>query len=196
MNEDGDMVEEKAHEQKTQPIAEEEGQSDTEYQSIPKKRKARGVADSGPQEGSEEPLEFAGNVQTKSGGLNRTATGDDTDWLKLRTGQLLGLDENQDGDGQGAHRIRQPASSDSEVPGAEDTDQGQTEAASSPPTPVDDHPGADTDVVESQIRSSKRLFLRNLPFTITEEALMDEFSPSGRLEEVRQFHFIEAQSIA
>jgi multiple RNA-binding domain-containing protein 1 len=173
-----------------EPIAEDGPQSDEEYQSISKKHKARqeqAIVNAIAREESEEPLEFPSAGQAKA--TNGASVEDDTNWLKSRTGALLGLEEDQEEQASKERHIRHKPSTVSAEPEVDGTDQELGEATVSPLTPNDDSTHGNNDEAETQIRSSKRLFLRNLPFTITEEALMDEFSTFGSLEEVRHFSF-------
>ena len=160
--------------------------SDDEYQSIPKKHKV-GSAHINDRNGSEEPLEFS-NASRATRKAVDTSTQDDSNWLKSKTGQLLGLDESEEVEDDDAPRrsVQRARSSsvDSVGKGSKATDEAEKNEtkADSPLAPIDAESTMDEN--EKQIRASKRLFLRNLPFTITEEALMDEFSSHGQIEEV------------
>ncbi|KIW08564.1 uncharacterized protein PV09_00529 [Verruconis gallopava] len=180
-DDDVDLLQERNDQQPVQPSADVENQSDDEYQPVPKKHKAvASAAGSELREESEEPLEFPSVAKTKLKPDNAGADNDES-WLQSRTGQLLSLEEEEEDEATLARRNKQRSSSAESVPKAVDTDQEQSNNPASPPTPVDQD-GEDAN--EAQIRESKRLFLRNLPFSITEEALMEEFSKFGRLEEV------------
>lgn len=183
MNEVDTDIQEEPQAMAVQPPAVDEGQSDEEYQAVPKKQKAveDQIIQRDTRDESEEPLTFS-NVARSHGSSNGFAAGDDTNWLKSRTGQLLGLEEQDE-----AHTTKFDVAKLSA-----DTDDGSDNEVKDSSLPTKPIPAAsinrskeDTSQLEAQIRSSKRLFLRNLPFTITEEALMDEFSSFGSLEEVR-----------
>lgn len=166
---------------------ESDSQTDGEYQAIPKKLKTRETKTGqlSARDESEEPLEFSKAGQDSALNVNGATAEDDANWLKSRTGQLLGLDEDQHEAAVPQPHVNRASSAESAGEVA-DTDQDRPDAAESPPTPVEEQPKAAVDETEAQIRNTKRLFLRNLPYKITEEALVDEFSPFGHLEEVCQ----------
>jgi multiple RNA-binding domain-containing protein 1 len=155
------------------------GHSDDEYQSIEKRRK-RGSRAAVRREESEELLDPSSRTR-KDTAADVNAHGDDTDWLKSRTGGLLGLPQE---DQHGPVILSQNHQSSS----ARDVDNGssldKTVSIDARPAAVDEKTTAALDASEAEIRRSKRLFLRNLPFVVTEEALMDAFSRFGGIEEV------------
>jgi multiple RNA-binding domain-containing protein 1 len=180
-----------------QPVAEDEegGQSDDEYQPIVKKQKSSGSQSNqnGGREESEEPLEFGKPAKAGKARADSASGQDDSNWLKSRTGQLLGLDDEQADDGV----VDQPrVDRSSSAEGADQTANSghdETKITDSAPASTEEKRGEAVDEVETQIRNSKRLFLRNLPFTITDDALTGEFSPFGEIEEVcvlHPFHYI------
>lgn len=201
-NDDLDIQQEPAKDDTTKDRMqenEEEGeQSADEYQSIPKKRKAgkhqdESLAD---REGSEEPLEFPENRQSRPISGSQ-ATQDDSNWLKSKTGHLLGLDEEeQQDDNDGVIGFAPTARDSSAESGSEGPAIAKVDKtpgkADSPLMPVEEATEQVVDGTEAQIRASKRLFLRNLPFTITEEALMDEFARFGQLEEVCAYYSLHS----
>lgn len=162
----------------------EDGESDDEYQAISKKQKrmAAHTSTAGDREGLEESLKFESQNPSSAPEADRQ---DDSNWLKSKTGQLLGLDGDEEANADAnSHPRRRSSSAESAVGGVE-LDAKADDTADTPPTPVEEMNEQPMDDAEKQIRNSKRLFLRNLPFTITEEALTDQFSTFGPVEEVR-----------
>lgn len=160
-----------------------ESQSDDEYQSIKKKSKTRQTKVT-QRDASEEPLEFGKTRKDSAASIEDTTVQDDSNWLKSKTGNLLGLKQEENDDHEEADTQDQNLQSSS----AEGRDEAEPENLTRRPaaaeTGNEEQPDGSADTVEAQIRASKRLFLRNLPFTITEEALVDEFSSFGTIEEV------------
>jgi multiple RNA-binding domain-containing protein 1 len=170
----------KGQEKKVLPADDE---SDDEYQAISKKQKRLAVHASiaGNLEESEEPMDFKSKDQSS---VPEVGVQDDSNWLKSKTGQLLGLDGDEEKDANAISRPRRRSSSAESAVKRVETDANDVDAADTPPTPIEEIDEQPMDDVEKQIRNSKRLFLRNLPFTITEEALVDSFSTFGQVEEV------------
>jgi multiple RNA-binding domain-containing protein 1 len=166
--------------------------SDDEYQSIQNKKKQKSSlrSEAGRDE-SEAAIEF-GHIRKDSAADSSVPNiQDDSNWLRSKTGQLLGLQDEQDEQDQAEFPAARPHSAHRGSPdaGAEPNEQQGSRALAV--KPVGTPTPAATDEAEDQIRKSKRLFLRNLPFTITEEALMEHFSSYGGVEEVCRppFHF-------
>lgn len=165
---------------KVQAIELPEGESDGEYEAVPKKSRKKSpipasiLVNPVPEVVSEAqvPSEKVADVTTPN------AT--DDDWLRSRTNRLLDLMEPEEivassGTNFGtkidavaetdAQVIEEPAS-DAEIPfeGFEDE--------------------AKTDPTIEAIKSNGRLFVRNLPYSATEDDLRKHFAPYGTLEEV------------
>jgi multiple RNA-binding domain-containing protein 1 len=115
----------------------------------------------------------------------------DVDWARSRTSRLLGLLDDDEEEQPAAKPGSNDAPSDSDdvdlVEGtSKDMPNGATE--SSIPTPPSDHtadeskPHGNSEV--EGIRSSMRLFVRNLPYTVSEQDLEAVFETYGHLEGV------------
>ncbi|KAJ5084814.1 hypothetical protein NUU61_009393 [Penicillium alfredii] len=108
----------------------------------------------------------------------------DDDWLRSKTSRLLGLlDEEEQAEFE-KQPVDQPA-----VPPTDSTDESRNAAIENIPsqaTQDDDTaqvaPTVDTNV--ELIRSSARLFVRNLAYDTTEADLQPLFAPFGKIEEI------------
>lgn len=109
----------------------------------------------------------------------------DMDWLRSRTTRLLGLVEEDEE--ERVEAVPEPESSP-EAPepmrGGNDTISAE-DADGDAPSPED----AEDDVndTEKAVRTSRRLYLRNLPYNVTEDDLRSQFVSYGALSEVRTF---------
>ena len=111
----------------------------------------------------------------------------DMDWLRSQTSRLLGpLDENEQVEFE-ERKAKEPAKS--QVPTDESHDSVHAIVESPPATnghnedeAIQARPEKDENV--DLIHSSARLFLRNLPYDLTEADLQPLFAPFGKLEEV------------
>lgn len=97
----------------------------------------------------------------------------DIDWLRARTSRVLGLADDEE--------EFQP------VPEQSGTDMVLEDSEMKP---VEESAGLDADEVvidadEQTIRDTRRLYLRNLPYTIIEDDLIEHFTAFDGLEEVR-----------
>ena len=120
----------------------------------------------------------------------------DEEWLRSRTSRLLDLTDDIEG------HLAQLTTAVEKPPGLKTA---ETEAASIMQTEAnEDFPAvtvdekktqaedegeskAEVDAIIEEISKSGRLFLRNLPYTTTEEELWQAFKPFGELEEVLHF---------
>ncbi|KAJ9628705.1 Multiple RNA-binding domain-containing protein 1 [Taxawa tesnikishii (nom. ined.)] len=106
----------------------------------------------------------------------------DMDWLRSRTTRLLGLVEEDEE--ERVEAVPEPESSP-EAPepmrGGNDTISAE-DADGDAPSPED----AEDDVndTEKAVRTSRRLYLRNLPYNVTEDDLRSQFVSYGALSEV------------
>ncbi|KAJ5629984.1 hypothetical protein N7528_003641 [Penicillium herquei] len=122
----------------------------------------------------------------------------DMDWLRSKTSRLLGLlDEDEQAEFE-ERKAEEPIKSRS--PSVDESRSAQIERISSPPPatnvdevdePVDDADEPEEDEISPEqaknidlIRSSARLFLRNLSYELTEADLQPLFSPFGKTEEI------------
>lgn len=186
-----------------------EGESDDEYEQIPKKTEkprklessetSRGpvITQRPPTETSEQDAlpaaegVVADDVKPQEAEKlpQPDAGATDDDWLRSRTNRLLDLLDPDD--------LPRPAEPAVE---AETVVRDDREDDAAPPSPRDaaeedapkeaedkgaDAPGAD-DAVATISRTS-RLFVRNLPYTTTEEDLHEEFGKFGTLQEVSYY---------
>lgn len=181
---------------KMQAIELPEAESDEEYEAVPKKSKK----EKSPQPAvvpatTPAPVEIAAAVEPEpmegvvdSEPVNGVAATDD-DWLRSRTNRLLDLmDPNQIAATTGA-------TSTSAMPSQAVTgvvtetlalahEEPQAETSHEPEN--GDSSTADfTDPTIEAIKENGRLFVRNLPYTATEDDLREHFAVYGVLEEVR-----------
>lgn len=158
--------------------------SDDDYQPIDKKRKGKDIT-AGPKEGIKKLLEVdSTNVAQTAEDQALIASWDDDDWLKSRTGQMLGLEEDEES---------QPVfeEQDEISPSGIEHEANGDELKTNKQNVSEDPSGGERQIMsqtESDIRHTKRLFLRNLPFSVTEDALMEAFTHFGALAEVRSCH--------
>ena len=185
-------------------MAVDEQQSDGEYEEVPKKSKRLKPSHSKdvPQSHEPPPCVAAALDETHiepapvepaakfSEGEPTAVT--DSDWARSRTSRLLGLlaeDEEV--------AVTKPSDEDTEVPSENEKElekgsskiQDSLAPGSSIPTPpleTEDNsvtkPAEHTDT--DAVRSSRRLFVRNLPYDVRKEDLEAEFASYGSLEEV------------
>lgn len=209
VNEEVEMAQKPVAEDAPVLADEEAAESDDEYQAITKKPKTKDEKKPTPVEDSadKEALIPEPKVQAKPA-LDQVHPSrlvqlepipqDDSDWLQSRTGHLLGLGEEEkaeEWDETAVKRVKR-ATSESDVESA--NEKGTKKPQPSPhvredaPKAVDEEDGdtPEENPDKVKIRQTRRLLLRNLPFKITEEALMDEFSTYGRIEEVRVHRFL------
>lgn len=106
----------------------------------------------------------------------------DADWLRSKTSRLLGLLDEEE-------------QAEFDAKAQENTDASKEAEAERDQTPVIQHTeGNGTDETEvdvniNLIRSSARLFVRNLPYDAKEADLESFFAPFGKIEEVSIFLF-------
>ncbi|TKA66388.1 hypothetical protein B0A49_05815 [Cryomyces minteri] len=195
----------------TEPVVVPAGDSDIEYEAVPKKTKRLvppTIRPSAAEEATDLGHEDRGKSGTNKGeaSLPQDVIADehdrqdtqpegqpltDADWLRSRTSRLLGLVDD---------RNEEVANRDT----ARASDQGAvtTEQIQVVPDPVETH--AIVDVEDEQqpentseafkgktnaqaIEDSSRLFLRNLPYGITESEIREHFGSFGELQEARAF---------
>ncbi|KAH7319214.1 hypothetical protein BKA65DRAFT_96890 [Rhexocercosporidium sp. MPI-PUGE-AT-0058] len=166
---------------KMQAIEVPEGESDGEYEAVPKKAHKKGpplpvkplemptpVAEAEPDRMDEDAPESTAPAAT------------DEDWLRSRTNRLLDLmDPDEIGiAGTGAVPTEPPAVA--EIKTDETPEHGEPAAEPEHEEEVDDQ----SDPTIEAIKATGRLFVRNLPYSATEDDLREHFSPFGSLEEV------------
>lgn len=187
-----------------EPAAVAESESDDDYEQVPKKTKrmkesAKEREPTVPEE-PQPPAIATVNVESEALEEHQRQTSNnpalsDADWARSRTSRLLGLldDEEEEDDGPTSKR-RAESEEDSDIeihaklsPGDEKS--AAAPAATSVPTPPGDATDLKEDVTNASkdvdgVRSSMRLFVRNLPFDIESEELETEFAQYGNVEEV------------
>lgn len=100
---------------------------------------------------------------------------DDDDWMRSRTNRLLDLMDPEDIAAQTTGTVQlETKPLDDKMPDVEEEIVEEDE---------EDKP----DPVVEAIKTNGRLFVRNLPYTASEDDLRQHFSPYGALEEVRLF---------
>jgi len=118
----------------------------------------------------------------------------DADWLRARTSRLLDLLDDEEEERYMSRQNDEDASKSLIQQTMDDEPQQASEIASTE-TPNQEKQQDDTNPVnadEQAIRKSKRLFLRNLPYSVTEDDLSEQFKPFGGLEEVRSTLYVFA----
>lgn len=184
-----------------------EGGSDDEYQVVSKKSKRtlelsekpardsrRPVANSEhaqPPEDQQKPEEEVRNAaEAVEESISSGGPVSDVDWLRSRTSRLLGLDDDKDESAKPLVEDEDGLSSD-EVAG---NDVQRKDTPKSPEPRGDEHHGQDVDeegqgdAAENAARGTSRLFLRNLPYDVSEDDLRSRFQSFGSLQEVRKRH--------
>ncbi|EON67135.1 hypothetical protein W97_06388 [Coniosporium apollinis CBS 100218] len=190
-----------------QAVVVDEVESDTEYQVVSKRSKrvdapaepspARDIRkiSEGPMADEAAPMEDQathGVPPAVAGEESRGATMthdavSDADWLRSRTSRLLGLAEAEAEDGEGSSKPinQEPVSANLAM--EESPPAMPSEVREENSDDVADHSGMDRkhqDDGPAAVRSTGRLFLRNLPYSVTEADLRVHFMPFGDLEEV------------
>lgn len=160
-------------------------ESDEEYEAVPEKLKTKLMPEV-PSElvpAAREPIEPAQEENIVPDPMAPDAT--DDDWLRRRTNRLLDLIDPDDilagkeaSRGGGVNHVTEtevsvptPDKSEEPPPPAEEEWEGLEDER---PDPVID-----------AIKTNGRLFVRNLPYSATEDDLREHFAPYGVLEEVR-----------
>ncbi|KAK5110961.1 hypothetical protein LTR62_005499 [Meristemomyces frigidus] len=180
----------------------EDGQSDDEYEVVPKRAKtatsaegivAEGTSPAGGQDQAADSGENNSDLVIQDAETSESAI-NDADWARSRTSRLLGLaDDDEEAAQAGGYAITEY--SDDEDDNVEDTrskvskrQKADIKAASSLPSPPSDkhHDETKDDSTDPTdiVPSSMRLFVRNLPYDLNREDLQAEFESYGDLEEV------------
>lgn len=186
----------------------EEGASDDEYEVVPSRRKksqplenakpvvpivsvANGGADGQPQTEPdivEEPREEAVPTATSVVETTPGATATDDDWLRSRTNRLLDLVDDEDIVPTTVPLENQPSVPpvQEQEPEVVDATLDEDQVMKDPtPQPDEDEPDTETKIdTLDTVRKTKRLFVRNLPYSATEDELRSYFERFGDVEEV------------
>ncbi|KAI1384045.1 RNA-binding domain-containing protein [Hypoxylon trugodes] len=189
-------------------LAAAEGESDDEYEVVPSRRKKTQPVgnpkstpsltkeiDEHPQEEpnvvfEEPPKEQEDTVPASSApGAPRTAATDD-DWLRSRTNRLLDLVDDDDVVPTALPPEDPPSippiqDQEPEIVDATVDENGDEEMVDADHQPGEDEPEAETkDETLDTVQKTKRLFIRNLPYSATEDDLRSYFGNYGDVEEV------------
>ena len=188
-------------------IAVEEDQSDAEYEDVPKNTKGsmrepeitevesqRLPPDSSHVAYAEIDSESTHVEELAEEPPNANSAVSDSDWARSRTSRLLGLldQDEEEADAQPRDEAMSDATEDNDelTKGATKATH-TTEAESSmttPPLDARDEPQKPTGNSDTEaMRSSMRLFVRNLPYDVVDQDLEAEFESFGNLEEVGYF---------
>lgn len=169
--------------------------SDDEYENVPRKAK-RTKVDPPPieQPQAEAPtgeVVMTDNVEEPAQeNVAPQAPVSDADWARSRTSRLLGLlddDEEEEASARPQPRATSVSSNDMEDVAPKASAPSKTTTAVNAPNPVaasEELAQPDTDAEPTGVRASMRLFVRNLPYDVQQEALQSEFASYGNIEEV------------
>jgi multiple RNA-binding domain-containing protein 1 len=182
---------------KVQAIEAPAGESDDEYQSVPRKERkkspAKAIESQLPVPSTLEPPQAATSanqqeVPAGSATIDNEAATDD-DWLRSHTSRLLDVMDPED--------VISKPQQQSQFANAENITEVEPEV-NEPADNMDideaedggvdlkeDNKAEDLDTTLEAIRSNGRLFVRNLPYSATEDDLRKHFEQYGSLEEVR-----------
>ncbi|CAD6442010.1 0fbafa87-aeb1-4364-8fe7-12425297d976 [Sclerotinia trifoliorum] len=180
---------------KLQAIEVPEGESDNEYQSVPSKLKKAPTKPLDPQEPAAAPAPIAtaitsdnanptDEVMIDTSSNNVQAT--DDDWLRSHTSRLLDIVDPEDiiskTQNLDVKNVEEVNAEEAEPnPPVEDmVVDAESEAIEEQP----ENPPSELDATIETIRASGRLFVRNLPYSATEDDLRKHFEQYGALEEI------------
>jgi multiple RNA-binding domain-containing protein 1 len=184
------------------------GESDDEYQEVKKNPKTDKKEESrtaskldaqSPEEEMKDGSARSGKTQAKahpnvidSGDGNPSGAVSDSDWLRSRTRRLLDLDS----DDEAPDRAAAANSSDEK---SSSTPEASTQPADEPQSKVsygvEARPGSAEESTHTH-EITGRLFVRNLPYDVSEDDLREFFSQHGRLDEVRHLSLISNHDIS
>jgi len=168
---------------KIQAIEIPEAESDNEYESVPKKsRKSSPPKPAAPVSLPTQAVEETSTAEDQPmvdiSAVNTT----DDDWLRSRTNRLLDLMDPED--------IAPAQTANVEVVTAADEPIVEEEEPAEEQDEIVEEEQEKPDPILEAISANGRLFVRNLPYTATEEDLRKHFEPYGSLEEVCIFTFL------
>lgn len=175
---------------KIQAIEIPQGESDDEYEAVPKLEKKKSPERRALVEPIPIAIETLAPTEADNPTLEHITAPDatDDDWLRGRTNRLLDLMDPEDIPAGQSVDQGLPARKDS-APTAESNDNVQVpDNIEEPPQAEAEWEGIDDEEVDPVIESIKtngRLFVRNLPYSATEDDLRQHFAPYGTLEEVK-----------
>lgn len=171
--------------------------SDDEYEVVPRKAKRTKVD---PSATEQQPAEATAEeaVISPTDNAEQPAPEDvapqgpvsDADWARSRTSRLLGLlddDEEEEENNRPKARAASVSSSDMEDVTPAKSGPAKVTTTTNAPAPTaaaDESAQPETDAEPTGVRASMRLFVRNLPYDVQQEALQSEFASYGNVEEV------------
>ncbi|KAK8208356.1 hypothetical protein IWZ01DRAFT_528354 [Phyllosticta capitalensis] len=172
----------------------EEAESDDEYQTVQKKPKRvspppaaapPAAAPAAPVPSSSdvqatEPEAVHAAVETSEGAQVATGPVSDADWLRSRTSRLLGLVEDDDDD----EMALQPKPSEIHEVVDAGGDSDEKEAAQEEEQTLDTKSSEQVETELDKIHQTGRLFLRNLPYDVSEDDIRRAFRAYGDVEEI------------
>jgi multiple RNA-binding domain-containing protein 1 len=165
---------------KVQALEIPEGESDGEYETVPKKSRKKS-----PPKVAPAPIVVEEPVVTREAVVDPAALdATDDDWLRSRTNRLLGLMDPEDivGGSIGnstSQNIEPVAETNVSVAEPANSDDMLTEET------LEEEEEEKPDPTIEAIKTSGRLFVRNLPYSASEDDLRKHFETFGSLEEVR-----------
>ncbi|OTA87862.1 hypothetical protein M434DRAFT_80872 [Hypoxylon sp. CO27-5] len=173
----------------TKYLAVDEGASDDEYEVVPSRRKK-----TQPPENMQPSTTVANKINSQPQAEmdvmeESPAAATDDDWLRSRTNRLLDLVDDEDIAPAAALSTDLPA-----IPSNQEEEQPEVVDATVDEDQVMNDPDPESDLGESDaetkdealetVRKTKRLFVRNLPYSATEDDLRSYFKRYGDVEEV------------
>lgn len=173
---------------KMQAIEIPEGESDGEYEAVPKKLRQKSPAPPAKSVEMSAPIVEAAHEQREIDGPRKADAPDatDDDWLRSRTSRLLDLMDPDEIGAAGAGAV--PTEQAKPIAVAETPVAEVRENEEPIPDPHEDEDEDEKpDPTIEAIKATGRLFARNLPYSATEDDLREHFAPFGSLEEVCVF---------
>jgi multiple RNA-binding domain-containing protein 1 len=167
---------------KVQAIELPEAESDGEYEAVPKKSRKQSPP---PPVVSKEvfpvPIPVVEEIQEQTASEPVAPNVTDDDWLRSRTNRLLDLMDPEDiPSAQGRPTITVQNAEDEVMVDNPEEPVAAAETEVKESAEVEDKP----DPTIEAIRATGRLFVRNLPYTATEDDLRKHFAAHGALKEV------------
>jgi multiple RNA-binding domain-containing protein 1 len=171
---------------KTQAKKLSEEESDEEYEAVPKKTRTK----TSPEVPTEPVLAAMECIKPGKGKETvpepMTLDTTDDDWLRGHTNRLLDLVDPDDilisKDASKGETVDPVTKANPDIPMSDNLEE--------PPPVEEEWEGLEDDIpdpVIEAIKSNGRLFVRNLPYSATEDELREHFGSYGALEEVREF---------
>lgn len=167
---------------KIQAIEVPEAESDEEYEAVPKKSRQKSPPKAGVPVSTTTAAPTVPEVVDEEMGDSTAPEATDDDWLRGRTNRLLDLMDPEDIAASTVGPARISTDAVAEVPVEADLNEVEKPPQAEEADAESEHEKSDP-VIEA-IQSNGRLFIRNLPYTASEDDLRKHFEPYGALEEV------------